>query len=286
MINRINFLGQIQTIQGKKNEHFQTKPLECDCFVKNAALENKKEKAVQKAKEIILERLAEKNLETGVIISPEGEICQISSGNEHSCSFDTRKIVPNAILIHGHPVELPLSSGDIAVLLATPASTQEAIMKDGKFSRISKKTPDNGIGEYRQLYYDLEKQLNLIALDKLGIDYKTNYDDVAVMGKDYIEYTTGQNQEGLSQEEIFEKLEKYGIDTSIEPEDMAEKLKELMYFQLLLNPHKYDKEHNCIVDNIGTIKEFLETEKGLQTRHNLVQKAAQDYDLVYETNLV
>mgnify|MGYP005808891021 FL=1 len=282
MINRINFLGQIQTIQGKKNEHFQTKPMECDCFVKSA---NLKESAIKKAKEIISEELAEKNLETGVIISPDGEICQISTGNEHSCSFDTRKIAPNALLIHGHPVELPLSSGDIAVLLATPASTQEAIMKDGKFSRISKKTQDNGVGEYRQLYYELEKQLNLMALDKLGIDYKTNYDDVAAMGKDYIEYATGQSQEDLSQEEIFEKLEKYGVDTNKTPKDIAEKLKELMFYQLLLNPHKYDKEHNCILDNIDTIKEFLETEEGLQIRHNLVQKAAQDYDLIYETNL-
>ena len=282
MINRINFLGQIQTIQGKKNEHFQTKPMECDCFVKSA---NLKESAIKKAKEIISEELAEKNLETGVIISPDGEICQISTGNEHSCSFDTRKIAPNALLIHGHPVELPLSSGDIAVLLATPASTQEAIMKDGKFSRISKKTQDNGVGEYRQLYYELEKQLNLMALDKLGIDYKTNYDDVAAMGKDYIEYATGQSQEDLSQEEIFENLEKYGVDTNKTPKDIAEKLKELMFYQLLLNPHKYDKEHNCILDNIDTIKEFLETEEGLQIRHNLVQKAAQDYDLIYETNL-
>ena len=282
MINRINFLGQIHQVQHKKNEHFQTKPIECDCFVKSA---NLKESAIKKAKEIISEELAEKNLETGVIISPDGEICQISTGNEHSCSFDTRKIVPNATLIHGHPVELPLSSGDIAVLLATPASTQEAIMKDGKFSRISKKTPDNGIGEYRQLYYELEKQLNLMALDKLGIDYKTNYDDVAAMGKDYIEYATGQSQEDLSQEEIFEKLEKYGVDTNKTPKDIAEKLKELMFYQLLLNPHKYDKEHNCIMDNIDTIKEFLETEEGLQIRHNLVQKAAQDYNLIYETNL-
>lgn len=282
MINRINFLGQIRTIQSEKNEHFQTKPIECDCFVKSA---NLKESAIKKAKEIISEELAEKNLETGVIISPDGEICQISTGNEHSCSFDTRKIAPNALLIHGHPVELPLSSGDIAVLLATPAGTQEAIMKDGKFSRISKKTQDNGVGEYRQLYYELEKQLNLMALDKLGIDYKTNYDDVAAMGKDYIEYATGQSQEDLSQEEIFEKLEKYGVDTNKTPKDIAEKLKELMFYQLLLNPHKYDKEHNCIMDNIDTIKEFLETEEGLQIRHNLVQKAAQDYDLIYETNL-
>lgn len=282
MINRINFLGQIHQVQHKKNEHFQTKPIECDCFVKSA---NLKESAIKKAKEIISEELAEKNLETGVIISPDGEICQISTGNEHSCSFDTRKIAPNALLIHGHPVELPLSSGDIAVLLATPAGTQEAIMKDGKFSRISKKAQDNGVGEYRQLYYELEKQLNLMALDKLGIDYKTNYDDVAAMGKDYIEYATGQSQEDLSQEEIFEKLEKYGVDTNKTPKDIAEKLKELMFYQLLLNPHKYDKEHNCIMDNIDTIKEFLETEEGLQIRHNLVQKAAQDYDLIYETNL-
>ena len=282
MINRINFLGQIHQVQHKKNEHFQTKPIECDCFVKSA---NLKESAIKKAKEIISEELAEKNLETGVIISPDGEICQISTGNEHSCSFDTRKIAPNALLIHGHPVELPLSSGDIAVLLATPAGTQEAIMKDGKFSRISKKTQDNGVGEYRQLYYELEKQLNLMALDKLGIDYKTNYDDVAAMGKDYIEYATGQSQEDLSQEEIFEKLEKYGVDTNKTPKDIAEKLKELMFYQLLLNPHKYDKEHNCIMDNIDKIKEFLETEEGLQIRHNLVQKAAQDYDLIYETNL-
>ena len=55
MINRINFLGQIRTIQSEKNEHFQTKPIECDCFVKSA---NLKESAIKKAKEIISEELA------------------------------------------------------------------------------------------------------------------------------------------------------------------------------------------------------------------------------------
>lgn len=42
MINRINFLGQIHQVQHKKNEHFQTKPIENDCFVRstNATVEN------------------------------------------------------------------------------------------------------------------------------------------------------------------------------------------------------------------------------------------------------
>ncbi len=41
MINKINFLGKIHSVQSKKNEHFQAKPIENDCFIKNKSNDKK-----------------------------------------------------------------------------------------------------------------------------------------------------------------------------------------------------------------------------------------------------
>ena len=284
MIGAINFLGNIQTNYGEKRaSNPALKPMEHDCFVKST--EGEKAKTLREAKEKIINKIIEENTEYGYTISPEGEILEEYGGDEHSCTLDSRKIVPHAILMHGHPSPLPLSSGDIAILLATPADSQEAITRDGKFSKLTKKYPINNEKSYRDLYFELEKMLCLMALDKMGIDYKLNKDDIAQMGRDYIEYQTGQNFENEDSSEVLKRLENLGIDTSKSNEEIAAKLKELMFLQLLTNPQKYDKEHKTIIENMQSIHDFLDSEEGTRTRHEFVQNIARAYDLNYETNL-
>lgn len=285
MISGINFLGQITPKYDLQAQKPALKPMECDCFVKSTPETDKKEEAIQKAKEKIIQEIKDNNIEYGFTISPEGEILAQNRGDEHSCSVDSRKIVPQAILLHGHPVALPLSSRDIAVLIATPAKTQEAIMQDGKFSRMSKRNPDNGTGDYRQIYYNLEKQLNLMALEQLGIDYRLNMGDIIKMGKDHIQYSTMRDMEDADDDTIIEELNKLGIDTQQPPEQIANDLKELMFYQLLTNPQKYDKEHNSIMDNYDSIQELLNSDEGKVLRHKFAQKIADKYDLEYQTDL-
>ena len=62
-------------------------------------------------------------------------------------------------------------------------------------------------------------------------------------------------------------------------------LKDAMFLQLITNPHKYDKEHNCIIEHTDAISNFLNTEEGIKIRHKLVQDVADEYNLIYETNL-
>lgn len=286
MIGSINFLGQIPTIQSISKTQSHKIPEKSDCFIKSEKDADKLSQTIEMAKEKIRQILFDSNIEYGVVISPDGKLLQESSGDEKSCKFDSRKVVPDAILIHGHPEDLPLSSGDIAGLLATDAKVEEAITKDGNFSRLIKKYPFKSQKDYSNLYYELEKKLSLMALDALGIDYKLNKDDVIKMGIDYLKYITGKSYDNADSEEFLTQLNKFGIKTDGSLEDIFQSLKDAMFLQLITNPHKYDKEHNCIIENTDAISEFLDTEEGIKIRHKLVQDVADDYNLIYETNLI
>ena len=280
MINAINFLGQVNPQQNLHSKNKVAKPMEYDCFV-----QNKTEAAIKSARQKIIHELIKNGIEYSFVISPEGKVCHTNSGNRKKCSVDSRKIVPGAIMLHGHPEPLPLSSGDIAVLLTTDAQSEEALTKEGKFSRLTKQHLFRSPKTYEEMYYELEKQLNLMALEKLGIDYNENSDDVLQMGRDFVKDTLGQDIETVSDSDVFQYLTKFGIDTNQSPKDIMEALKKLMYYQLLFNPNKYNKAHNCIIDNKDEIYNFLETQEGIKTRHELVQRIADKYGMLYETNL-
>lgn len=285
MINGISQLGKVLPKYHINAKRSALKPLKSDCFVKSAKTKAK-EGVLQKAKEKIIQEIKDNNIEYGFIIGKNGEILAQCKGNKKSCSFDSRKILPGSKLLHGHPKELPLSSADIAMLISTPAGSQEAIMRDGRFSRMIKLTPDNGISEYQKLYCDLEKELNMMALDKLQIDYKPNLNDAAQVGKDYLANVVMlPNAQEMDNASVLEFLGNFGINTKDEPEKIIQKLKDMMFFQLLSNPNKYDKIHNCIIENNNTIQKFLDTKEGVNLRHEFAQKIAKRYNLKYETNL-
>ncbi len=228
----------------------------------------------------LLSEFTQNNIEYGFTISPDGRILEESSGNENSCSTDSRKVEPNSILMHGHPVPLPLSTGDIAILLATEAKTMEAVTVDGKYSRLTKKYPFNAEKSYTELYCELEKQLMVKAMDELGIDYKINKNDLIAMFKEY------NGNQSLSDEDAVNEASKYGIDfKNASLEEIKNKVNKLMAFQIFQYPAKYDKIHNSIMENYNLIQKYMDTKEGIQTRHKFIEDIAAQYGLIYETDL-
>ena len=81
-------------------------------------------------------------------------------------------------------------------------------------------------------------------------------------------------------------MPKYGV---IFQEDNIDKtysqLKELMWWQLMSDPQKYDKEHHTIMNNYDLINSYLDSETGFETRVEFVKEVANQYNLEYESNL-
>lgn len=282
MINSISFAGNIQNInpaKGKQSYNISEVP---DTFTKSSALSLSSAKS--KAAERIIQKIIDSEVEYGFVISPDGVILQENEGTKNSCSVDSRKVESGSVLMHGHPNPTPLSTGDIAVLFATNAISEEAITRDGKFSRLTKKNPGIINPDYRNVYFEFEKRLSLMALDALGIDYKTNEQDIILMFKDFCE-GSGISLNGLNDDEIVEKMKKFDIDLSGDLKETEKQLKDMIGFRLMFTPNKYDKEHNTIVENMDSIKSYLDSDDGLMLRNQLLQEVADEYGLIYETNL-
>ena len=283
MIAKICSLTQIKPFINTKQVSFRSQDMQNDTFLRT---NNNFKQAYDCAKKKIIQAIIDTNTEYSVVLAENGQVLDENQGSEHSCSIDSRKVEQNSILMHGHPKPLPLSSGDIACLLASKAKSQEAITKDGKYSRLTKKETNRPLLNYRETYFQLEKSLCLKALDKLGIDYKLNKHDIANMFKDYLNYQCGTNPEEITDEKAFEEMPKYGV---IFQEDNIDEtysqLKELMWWQLMSDPQKYDKEHHTIMNNYDLINSYLDSETGFETRVEFVKEVANQYNLEYESNL-
>lgn len=281
MIKPLSFAGNIQKIapsKGKQVYNLSEKP---DTFTRStSSLDAAKSRAAEK----IIQKIIDSEVEYGFVISPNGTVLQEDEGTKGSCSVDSRKVEAGSVLMHGHPNPTPLSTGDIAVLFATNAISEEAITRDGKFSRLTKNNPEIINPDYRGVYFEFEKRLSLMALDALGIDYKTNQDDIITMFKDYCD-GSGISLIGLSDDEIIEKMKKFDIDLSGDLKATEKQLKDMIGFRLMFTPNKYDKEHNTIVENIEAIKSYLDSDDGLMLRNQLLIDIADEYGLTYETNL-
>lgn len=283
MINNIGSLYNIQKLSTLKQTSFRGLEQKGDTFVRTT---NNFEQAYSSAKNKIIQTILDSNTEYSIVLSKNGEVLDENQGTEHSCKIDSRKVEPNSVLMHGHPKALPLSSGDIACLLATDAKSQEAITRDGKFSRLTKKESQKSPLSYNELYFQLEKSLCLKALDKLGIDYKLNKHDIAGMFKDYLNYQCGANPDDISDEEAFEEMPKYGLSPEENQIDKTYSLlKDMMWWQLMSDPHKYDKEHNTIMNNYAQVNAFLDSDEGFETRVEFIEEIAKEYNLEYESNL-
>lgn len=244
----------------------------------------KLEIAKKDARNKIVEYINNKNVEYGFIIAPDGSILDENEGTESSCGVDSRKVKSGSVLMHGHPIPYPLSSGDIAVLLATKASSIEAVTRDGKFSRLTKEHPEIISPDYSQTYIDFEKRLNLKALDVLGVDYTLNINDIIQMFKDYCSNNCIPIN-GKSDEELIKFMSAFDIDINDGLEKAKKQLEDMMSFALLFTPKKYDKEHNAILDNMPAIKALLDSDEGIILRNDFVKEIASELGLVYETNL-
>ncbi len=283
MINKICSIPSVTKLCNTRQVSFRSSGLQEDTFTRT---NNNFEQTYNSAKQRIMQAIIDTNAEHSFVISEDGRILDENQGTEHSCKMDARKVEPNSILMHGHPKPLPLSSGDIACLLATEAKSQEAITSDGRYSRLTKKNPNIPQLPYVKMYPQLEKALCLKALDRLGIDYKFNKHDLANMFKDYLNYQCGANPEDISDEEALAEMPKYGLNVDDKNLEQTQKLLEdMMWWQIMHNPQKYDKEHNTIIDNYALVNEFLDSDEGFETRVEFVKEVAQQYDLEYESNL-
>lgn len=283
MIANICSLPKLKPILTTKNISFRAQEPITDTFVRTS---NNFAQTYDCAKNKIIQAIIDTNTEYSVVIAEDGRILDENQGTEHSCSINSRKVEPNSVLMHGHPKPLPLSSGDIACLLATDAKSQEAITSDGKYSRLTKKEIGKPVLDYRETYFQLEKSLCLKALDKLGIDYKLNKHDIAGMFKDYLNYQCGANPEEISDEEAFKEMPKYGLNPNNDNiEKTYSQLKDMMWWQLMSDPRKYDKEHHTIMNNYDLINSYLDSETGFETRVEFVKEVANQYNLEYESNL-
>lgn len=283
MINKISPFVNLQKISNLKQVSFCAAGMQNDSFERTT---DDLSQARERAKDKIIQAIIDTNTEYGVVIAPDGRILQENQGTEGKCSVDARLVEPNSILMHGHPKPLPLSSGDIACLLASDAKSQEAITRDGKFSRLTKKGHWKSPRRYGDLYFELEKRLCLKALDKMGIDYRINKQDLAQIFKDYMNYQSGIDQNSISDEEAFLEMPKYGIEVKDNDfEKPYEQIKEMMWWKIMTEPQKYDKEHNTIMDNYGLINSFLDSDEGFDVRVDFIKDIAKEYDLIYESNL-
>ncbi len=281
MINGINYINSIN--KTPQNAIYNSLAFKgnnnADTFErKNNKIEEKLSYAISK----ITDSLKHNRTEYMVIINPDGSVHE-SQGDEHKCSMPYSCIKEGAVSMHGHPEKLPLSSGDIAGLLTSSCISETAFTVDGKYSKLTKRTWHNySPSDFGRLYAQFEKELCLMALDKMGIDYHYSQEDIIDMCADIHPIVQTKNFE-----ETVEYMKQEGQILNGTPDEMAQKLIEgPLSFKVLFDfEHKYDKAHNIIMNNYEDIKQYLNSEDGLITRNELVEKIADEYNLEYETNM-
>lgn len=284
MIKPINFLGQISKISFKgEQHHFHTKPMNCDCFIKNENSKADFESTSEYADKRIKQALDEQGIEYGFVISPEGEIIQEIEGSETKCPLDKKLIPINSAIKHGHPIETPFSPDDIAVFLSSNARSTEIITKNGKFCRLVKKGSCHPVKDFSTLHNQLDKELRLFVLDRLGINRNAySINDVINAGRQIFKNTPFEQ---LSDAELLEKLNKLGINTQRPPKEVIEDLNRLIGMNNYSQPLQNDKDFQIIKSNEAAINAVLKSEEGIKLSEALVRQVAQDYDLIYETDL-
>lgn len=283
MINSLHFLGNSK-LNLNNNKNYKSAQIEYpnDCFIKE---QSKKDISLEYAKNKILQKLNDEGVEYSFVIAPDGEIIKESEGNSKSVSVNYNDIVQNAILMHGHPEKLPLSTGDVAILLSTNAKSEEAIAKDGTYSKLTKLTPFEEKGNYHELYGKLEKELCEMGLEKLGYDYKTNKDDVFNLACEYLNSITMQDYKNKSYDEIAEILKKFELELTDNIDENYKKISKRYSFQSPYKNLNFDKAHNLIMENYDELMNFLNSEEGIKLRHEFLEKLAEKYNLLYESNM-
>ena len=288
MPQNISFVKTIHPVEGniknpEKYKHYNM-PVK-DYFVKsNSGIDEK----VSCAKAQIIKTIKNENKEQIFVINPDGSM-YTEIGDKDSCNIDKSLIQTGGILVHGHPIKLPLSNPDIIVLLNTDAISQEAVCEDGSYSKLTKKFPFKLDRHTSPSFFELEKQLNKMVLDELGVDYSYDKDDVIMMAVDAFNDRTCDDLTKLSYEEILNYIKKFGIDVQDTENinDITEKIQTpFLLYKMSVEPYKYDKLHQAILDNNDKIQEYLSSKEGIQLQNQFLNNTADKYNLIYETNMV
>ncbi len=240
-----------------------------------------KPKQIQQAKERIIKALTDRNCELLVVINPDGSIYE-SMGNDKKCGINSNAIKANAIIIHGHPEELPLSPDDVATLLLTDAKSQEAITKEGKYSKLTKKQNFKLHCKPLELSEELSLMLYKEVMDKLGIDYNYTKEDIIKMLKDAMQC----EQIDLTYEEALEILNHKGIKISDDINETAEEVKKnLLKYQMQYYPRQYNNIYKAWRKNFNVIYKYLQSDEYKKCTDNFLKHVAEKYNLKYETNM-
>ncbi len=280
MITGINYINSINKI-GRNIVYTSPafKGSQPDTFERKC---NQNEEKISYGKSKVIEALKRDGTEYVVIVNPDGSVHE-SQGDGNKCSIPYSCIEKGAVSMHGHPEKLPLSSVDIVGLLTSNCISETAFTVDGKYSKLTKRTQHNfPTSDFGRLYYQFEKELCLMALDKMGIDYHYSREDIIKMCAEI--FPTVQTK---SFEEMLEYMNKIGHPLNGTPDEMAEQVKKGIFsFKILCDTErKYDKAANVIIKNDEAIYQYLNSPDGLVTRNEFVKKIADDYNLEYETNM-
>ncbi len=278
---KVNFNNHIPYNSSIIGNKFATKQvfkggLTSDVFEKNNITPK-----IQLAKEKIIKALTDKNSELLVVINPDGSIYE-SMGDDKKCEISLSAIKSNAILMHGHPEECPLSPDDVATLLLTEAISQEAITRDGKYSKLTKNHNFKLNYKPSALYEKLSLMVYKEVMDELGINYDYTKEDIIRMVKDAFQC----EQRHLTYEEALELLKTKGIKITDNLNETAEQIKEnLLEYQMKYYPRQYDNIYKAWKNNFNVIYKYLQSEEGKKCTNNFLKQAAEKYNLKYETNM-
>ena len=278
---KINFNNHISYNSSIICNKFATKQVFKGGITRDVFEKNNKPKQIQQAKERIIKALTDKNSELLVVINPDGSIYE-SMGDNKKCEISSNSIKMNAILIHGHPEEIPLSPDDVATLLLTDAKSQEAITKDDKYSKLTKKQNFKLNCNPLELSEELSLMLYKEVMDKLAIDYNYTEEDIIKMLKDALQC----EQINLTYEEALEILGHKGIKISDDINKTAEEIKKkLLKYQMQYYPRQYNNIYKAWRKNFNVIYKYLQSDEYKKCADNFLKHVAEKYNLKYETNM-
>lgn len=228
--------------------------------------ENKKfNESMRYARNKILENLqGENQTEYGVAISKDGTILDEALGTRYQCSLDPLKMLPGAIVIHGHPDKALLSPGDALTLLANPNVEEiTALTKDGTYSKLSKDTSGFKYSSKSPDLNEIYGELFEPALKYLGVSTNDTPEEVEKIFQRYAQKTATPLE--TARQMSLEKAKEY-----------------LRVFDgsFLMSPAKRYLEYAKEVDNLFNTQPDVR----LKIENEFLTNVAKKFGLEYTTN--
>lgn len=282
MINKINLCNYPKINQRKNTTQLAFKQnMPMDTVEINDS--TRYNQAYLNAKKQLISTLRQTNTECGTIINSKGRITDDFTGAANKYLFNNAAIEPNSTIIIGRTINLPLSTEDIAQLLASDAHSIETITKDGQYSKLTKNDSNIKLKNKEKTAKALTHRLYNKAAQAAGISLKPTKSEFLELAKDYIYNSEGKEFNNKSYEEILEELSHQGFkpsnDTSLNYRQLTKLCKGYTFYET-------ETKYKRILRKEDEINAFLNTPKGFEVIQDFIQDIAEKYDLTYETNMV